>query len=148
MLHFIILIWQGLCWVQYLTFLCVFIESKKLVSKRKTSPYFSGKPIKDGNVWVNLCIIISRPCLLQYLRYCCVFFKQVYQPLYSGLSPPRRKVLRKWTPPRSPFNLIQETLFHDPWKLLVATIFLNKTSGKIPQSLTFCFKVKWKEVSH
>ncbi|KAG9270264.1 methyl-CpG-binding domain protein 4 isoform X1, partial [Astyanax mexicanus] len=48
----------------------------------------------------------------------------------DGLSPPRRKALRKWTPPRSPFNLVQETLFHDPWKLLVATIFLNKTSGK------------------
>uniref|UniRef100_A0A4W4H6X2 Methyl-CpG-binding domain protein 4 n=1 Tax=Electrophorus electricus TaxID=8005 RepID=A0A4W4H6X2_ELEEL len=42
-------------------------------------------------------------------------------------SPPKRKALRKWTPPRSPFNLVQETLFHDPWKLLVATIFLNKT---------------------
>lgn len=48
----------------------------------------------------------------------------------TALSPPRRKTLRKWTPPRSPFNLIQETLFHDPWKLLIATIFLNKTSGK------------------
>lgn len=35
----------------------------------------------------------------------------------------------KWIPPRSPYNLIQETLFHDPWKLLIATIFLNKTSG-------------------
>ncbi|CAL9702593.1 unnamed protein product [Knipowitschia caucasica] len=44
---------------------------------------------------------------------------------------PRRKVFKKWTPPRSPFNLVQETLFHDPWKLLVATIFLNKTSGKL-----------------
>ena len=32
----------------------------------------------------------------------------------------------KWTPPRSPFNLIQENLFHDPWQLLVATIFLNR----------------------
>lgn len=49
---------------------------------------------------------------------------------YPGLSPPRRKVFKKWTPPRSPFNLVQETLFHDPWKLLVATVFLNKTSGK------------------
>ncbi|XP_023285291.1 methyl-CpG-binding domain protein 4 [Seriola lalandi dorsalis] len=49
----------------------------------------------------------------------------------DGLSPPRRKVFKKWTPPRSPFNLVQETLFHDPWKLLVATIFLNKTSGKM-----------------
>ncbi|KAL2101980.1 hypothetical protein ACEWY4_003741 [Coilia grayii] len=63
--------------------------------KRKTSPYFSGKSIKDS------------------------------------LSPPRRKAFKKWTPPRSPFNLVQETLFHDPWKLLVATIFLNKTSGKM-----------------
>uniref|UniRef100_A0A3Q3XMQ5 Methyl-CpG-binding domain protein 4 n=1 Tax=Mola mola TaxID=94237 RepID=A0A3Q3XMQ5_MOLML len=43
------------------------------------------------------------------------------------LSPPRRKIFKKWTPPRSPYNLVQETLFHDPWKLLVATIFLNKT---------------------
>ncbi|KAM8830456.1 methyl-CpG-binding domain protein 4 isoform 1-T6 [Synchiropus picturatus] len=49
----------------------------------------------------------------------------------DALSPPRRKVFKKWTPPRSPFNLVQETLFHDPWKLLVATIFLNKTSGKM-----------------
>ncbi|XP_076597315.1 methyl-CpG-binding domain protein 4 [Chaetodon auriga] len=47
------------------------------------------------------------------------------------LSPPRRKAFKKWTPPRSPYNLVQETLFHDPWKLLVATIFLNKTSGKM-----------------
>ncbi|KAK5863788.1 hypothetical protein PBY51_000793 [Eleginops maclovinus] len=49
----------------------------------------------------------------------------------DGLSPPRRKTFKKWTPPRSPYNLVQETLFHDPWKLLVATIFLNKTSGKM-----------------
>ncbi|KAG1949081.1 methyl-CpG-binding domain protein 4 [Pimephales promelas] len=49
----------------------------------------------------------------------------------NALSRPKRKALRKWTPPRSPFNLVQETLFHDPWKLLVASIFLNKTSGKM-----------------
>ncbi|XP_061838241.1 methyl-CpG-binding domain protein 4 [Nerophis lumbriciformis] len=49
----------------------------------------------------------------------------------DDVSPPRRKAFKKWTPPRSPFNLVQETLFHDPWKLLVATIFLNKTSGKM-----------------
>ncbi|XP_066499476.1 methyl-CpG-binding domain protein 4 [Hoplias malabaricus] len=61
--------------------------------------------------------------------------KRKTSPYFSrkrdGLSPPKRKALRKWTPPRSPFNLVQETLFHDPWKLLVATIFLNKTSGKL-----------------
>lgn len=35
----------------------------------------------------------------------------------------------KWCPPKSPFNLVQESLYHDPWKLLVATIFLHRTSG-------------------
>ncbi|KAJ0036645.1 hypothetical protein NQD34_005322 [Periophthalmus magnuspinnatus] len=54
-------------------------------------------------------------------------------------SPPKRKVFKKWTPPRSPFNLVQETLFHDPWKLLVATIFLNKTSGKMAIPLLWQF---------
>lgn len=49
----------------------------------------------------------------------------------EALSPPWRKAFKKWTPPRSPFNLVQETLFHDPWKLLIATIFLNRTSGKM-----------------
>jgi hypothetical protein len=45
----------------------------------------------------------------------------------------------KWTPPRSPFNLIQENLFHRPWQLLVATIFLNRTGGAraIPLALEF-----------
>ncbi|XP_064289246.1 methyl-CpG-binding domain protein 4 [Passer domesticus] len=73
-------------------------------------------------------------------------------------TPPRRKVLRKWTPPRSPFNLIQETLFHDPWKLLIATIFLNKTSGKMAIPVLWEFLKKypspevaraadWKEMS-
>jgi len=33
----------------------------------------------------------------------------------------------KWTPPRSPYNLIQEQLWHDPWKIFVACIFCNLT---------------------
>ncbi|NXY65489.1 MBD4 protein, partial [Callaeas wilsoni] len=76
----------------------------------------------------------------------------------EGILPPRRKALRKWTPPRSPFNLIQETLFHDPWKLLIATIFLNKTSGKMAIPVLWEFLKKypspevaraadWKEMS-
>ncbi|KFQ48182.1 Methyl-CpG-binding domain protein 4, partial [Nestor notabilis] len=79
---------------------------------------------------------------------------------YSKEAPsaPRRKAFRKWTPPRSPFNLIQETLFHDPWKLLIATIFLNKTSGKMAIPVLWKFLKKypspeitrtadWKEMS-
>lgn len=41
----------------------------------------------------------------------------------------KSKFVPNWIPPKSPFNLIQESLFHDPWKLLIATIFLNRTSG-------------------
>lgn len=35
-----------------------------------------------------------------------------------------------YVPPRSPFCLIQESLFHDPWRLLISTIFLHRTSGE------------------
>lgn len=49
----------------------------------------------------------------------------------SMLRPHAISKMMAWVPPKSPFNLIQETLFHDPWKLLVATIFLNKTSAKL-----------------
>ncbi|EFN59677.1 hypothetical protein CHLNCDRAFT_14045, partial [Chlorella variabilis] len=34
-----------------------------------------------------------------------------------------------WEPPVSPFGLLEEELFDDPWKLLVACMLLNKTSG-------------------
>ncbi|XP_060691776.1 methyl-CpG-binding domain protein 4 isoform X2 [Hemiscyllium ocellatum] len=56
------------------------------------------------------------------------YFSRKYSE--GASSPPRRKAFAKWIPPRSPFKLVQETLFHDPWKLLIATILLNKTSGK------------------
>ncbi|CAL1526553.1 unnamed protein product, partial [Lymnaea stagnalis] len=36
----------------------------------------------------------------------------------------------KWIPPRSPYFLIQEQLFHDPWKMLVATILLEQNKGQ------------------
>ena len=32
-----------------------------------------------------------------------------------------------WKPPKSPYNLIQEHLWDDPWKLFVACIFCNLT---------------------
>lgn len=35
-----------------------------------------------------------------------------------------------WDPPQSPYQFIQEFLYRDPWQLLVATIFLNRTNGK------------------
>uniref|UniRef100_A0A1B6MDG2 HhH-GPD domain-containing protein n=1 Tax=Graphocephala atropunctata TaxID=36148 RepID=A0A1B6MDG2_9HEMI len=45
------------------------------------------------------------------------------------------KTKKRWIPPRSPYSLVQEDLFDNPWQLLVATIFLTKTTAKraIPQ---------------
>lgn len=35
-----------------------------------------------------------------------------------------------WIPPASVYGLIEEQLYEDPWKLLVACMLLNKTSSK------------------
>ena len=35
--------------------------------------------------------------------------------------------MTKWIPPKSPYNLIQEQLWEDPWKIFVACIFCNLT---------------------
>ncbi|XP_012399094.1 methyl-CpG-binding domain protein 4 isoform X2 [Sarcophilus harrisii] len=98
--------------------------------------------------------IIQRPQVER--RKTSQYFSNKYNQ--EALSPPRRKLFKKWTPPRSPFNLVQETLFHDPWKLLIATIFLNRTSGKMAIPVLWEFLEKypsaevaraadWKEVS-
>ena len=36
-----------------------------------------------------------------------------------------------YIPPKSPFHLIQEELHHNPWQMLLATIFLHRTNGKV-----------------
>ena len=48
-----------------------------------------------------------------------------------------------WEPPKSPFELIQETLYDKPWQLLIATIFLNKTTGKVALPILKEFLTKW-----
>ncbi|XP_054280276.1 methyl-CpG-binding domain protein 4-like isoform X2 [Macrosteles quadrilineatus] len=42
---------------------------------------------------------------------------------------------KRWIPPRSPYALVQEDLFDNPWQLLIATVFLTKTAAKraLPQ---------------
>lgn len=59
---------------------------------------------------------------------------------------PRHFLYPHYTPPASPFNLIQEELHEDPWKVLVSTIFLNRTAGiidiresKLPKMCQFVF---------
>lgn len=45
--------------------------------------------------------------------------------LQAGADP--RQAL--WHPPASPYGLLEEVLYEDPWKLLVACMLLNVTSG-------------------
>lgn len=48
-----------------------------------------------------------------------------------------------YKPPKSPYGLIQEQLYNDPWRLLVATIFLNKTTGKVAIPVLWKFFELW-----
>jgi hypothetical protein len=44
-----------------------------------------------------------------------------------------------FTPMASPLGLIQERLFYCPWRLLISTIFLNKTRGSQARPILFEF---------
>ncbi|XP_058744304.1 methyl-CpG-binding domain protein 4-like protein [Vicia villosa] len=47
-----------------------------------------------------------------------------YKEAYKRKSPENN-----WLPPRSHWNLIQEDHFHDPWRVLVICMLLNRTTG-------------------
>lgn len=83
---------------------CLSPHSKKKVCARKTT--YSRRP---GLVYKNL---IKNQNTIQTSQY--------FESMYDG----------QWIPPRSPYALIQEDLFHNPWQLLIATIFLTKVTGK------------------
>ena len=40
------------------------------------------------------------------------------------------KLRKRWNPPRSPWNLVQEPYFGDEWKILVCCLLLNLTTHK------------------
>lgn len=68
----------------------------------------------------------------------------------AKIKRPRHLLYPNYTPPSSPFNLIQEELHNDPWKVLVSTIFLNRTAGKLKHvyyaNLPFAFSVGKKAI--
>ncbi|GAB6021793.1 hypothetical protein CHUAL_004370 [Chamberlinius hualienensis] len=49
----------------------------------------------------------------------------------------------RWNPPRSPFALVQEILYQDPWALLISTIFLQRTKGDVATKKVFEFFKLW-----
>ncbi|CAH1970695.1 unnamed protein product [Acanthoscelides obtectus] len=67
-------------------------------------------------------------------------YKTLYFKLLSKDSLNNNKIM--WIPPKSPHNLIEEDLYHDPWSLLVATIFLNKTKGQVATMCLYWFLVE------
>ncbi|XP_025777698.1 methyl-CpG-binding domain protein 4 isoform X1 [Puma concolor] len=96
---------------------------------------------EKDSISVKICQEDTIPRTQIEKRKTSLYFSSKYNK--EALSPPRRKAFKKWTPPRSPFNLVQETLFHDPWKLLIATIFLNRTSGKMAIPVLWEFLEKY-----
>ena len=54
-----------------------------------------------------------------------------------------RQLFKHWIPPKSPYGLIQESLYCNPWQLLISSIFLNKTCGKVAIPLLKIFLQKY-----
>ena len=52
--------------------------------------------------------------------------------------------LHTWDPPPSPFSLIEEVLYQDPWRLLLACMLLNKTSGRAVRLHSQATSLAWR----
>ena len=71
-------------------------------------------------------------------------------PYFAPSPPPRKWVAPpgfgpdpSWHPPVSPFHLVEEYLYGDPWRLLVACIFLNKTTAKVAVPILETYFSRW-----
>jgi methyl-CpG-binding domain protein 4 len=49
----------------------------------------------------------------------------------------------KWTPPRSPFGLLQEDLWPNEWMILISCMMLNQTSRKQVERVLPEFAKRW-----
>ena len=104
-----------------------------------TSPYFSqgsvrtkrrracdgavGKAAHEGRTYISpYFAVLVEPAPPPIPRYddrtCC-----------TG-DPGRTRLPVGWHPPRSPYSLIEEWLWNQPWRMLIACILLNKTTAK------------------
>lgn len=83
-------------------------EIKKRMRRKVTSPYFQpSSSIKEDKQAAA----------------------QKKLPSKDEKKTPRHLDYPDFVPPSSPHGLVQEQLYRDPWKLLIATIFLNRTTG-------------------
>jgi len=57
-----------------------------------------------------------------------------------------RKATTKWTPPQSPFNLVEESLFYSSWRILVASIMLENGQDEKTRKAMWKFFKTWPSV--
>ena len=81
------------------------------IANSRTSPYFD--KAKDSDEATSQQTDLPRLTLLGQLK----------RKRHKHLQYP------DFVPPKSPHGLVQEQLYSEPWKLLTATIFLNRTTG-------------------
>ena len=51
--------------------------------------------------------------------------------------------MERWTPPKSPYDLLQERYWPDDWKILVVCLLLNQTSRKQVEPMIDRFFKRW-----
>ena len=99
-------------------------EGEFVLSCRQ-SPYFHGLRSTETKCKQNSDEVLkTHKCVRKSTR-----LKRSPYFAIAKIKHPRHFLYPDYTPPASPFNLIQEELHDDPWKVLVATIFLHRTAG-------------------
>eukprot|EP00892_Ulva_mutabilis_P012444 jgi/Ulvmu1/9572/UM054_0002.1 len=91
--------------------------STRLIDKLRTSPLNIPPPATIQHNQAHR----SRPLARKRQKVV-----QREQAVRSNSPPPQQST---WEPPVSPFGLIEEQLFHNPWKVFLACILLNRTSA-------------------
>ncbi|XP_044477340.1 methyl-CpG-binding domain protein 4 isoform X2 [Mangifera indica] len=87
------------------------------VEVRKVSPYFMNgcKASKLKVKRIKVSPYFQKPDSCDYQK-----FDEAYE---------RKSLDNTWKPPRSEHGLLQEDHYHDPWRVLVICMLLNRTSG-------------------
>lgn len=65
--------------------------------------------------------------------------------LCDAAGPPQdwRRRVPEWTPPQSPYGLLQEQLYREPWKVLVACVLLNLTTATAVRRVIWGLFEEW-----
>nr|CAI5854968.1 unnamed protein product [Callosobruchus analis] len=93
---------------------------------------------KEEKELLDLSVPLSIEVNCTGIDYESLYFKLAFKD--SMLNMEDREIM--WIPPKSPHNLVEEVLYHDPWALLVSTIFLNRTRCMNARNCLFWFLIE------